>query len=387
MKKKKVTATFCAKHPSGRSGKRWLSPFSRKADARGFTLIEVLLATALSVTLLLGLWTLFGIYTNLFTVGQTKTETSQLARALLEQLADDLHSAIQDPIPGAPAKDRTSTPLRRFVLSGSSDQLRLDVLQVTPLQGNPTPVGDSERLADEPSAARVPELRTVYYTFQDPLAATGASESTEPDAQNLPGLVRRELDFETPPDTEPGSSPSGALGGLEAAGGGFSGGELAGESGASDSSGAEVVDTSITWVPEVVRLKFRYFDGSGWTGQWNSLSRKALPVAVEVIMQLGTVAQSSETIGEPEPGGVEEAADLGEELAVGGEPELVGPTYRLVIDVPGSPKHGAPRKVQPVTVRPAPRPVPRRAPPRPRPAPPSRPTARPLADEWMRTQS
>jgi hypothetical protein len=24
---KKVTATFCAKHPSGRSGKRWLSPF------------------------------------------------------------------------------------------------------------------------------------------------------------------------------------------------------------------------------------------------------------------------------------------------------------------------------------------------------------------------
>jgi hypothetical protein len=26
---KKVTATFCAKHPTGRSGKGWLSPFSR----------------------------------------------------------------------------------------------------------------------------------------------------------------------------------------------------------------------------------------------------------------------------------------------------------------------------------------------------------------------
>ena len=386
MKKKKVTATFCAKHPSGHSGKRWLSPFSfsRRADVRGFTLIEILLATTLSVTLLLALWSLFGIYTSLFTVGQTKAETSQLARALLKQLADDLHSAIQDPIPGASGKTRTSTPLRRFVLSGSSDQLRLDVLQVTPLQGNPTPVGDSERLQQEPSAARVPELRTVYYTFQDPLAV---AEATEPDARNLPGLVRRELDFETPPDTEPGLGPSSALAELEAPGGAISGGELEGESGASDPSGAGVVDTSITWVPEVVRIEFRYFDGSGWTGQWNSLSRKSLPVAVEVIMQLGTVAQSSETIGEPEPGAVEETADLGEELEAGLAPELVGPTYRLVIDVPGSPKHGAPQEVQPATVRPAPRPAPRRVPPRPRPAPPSRPTVRPLADEWMRTQS
>ena len=358
-----------------------------EAHPRGFTLIEVLLATALSVTLLLALWTLFGIYTSLFTVGQTKTETSQLARALLKQLADDLHSAIQDPIPGAPAKPRSSTPLRRFVLSGSSDQLRLDVLQVTPLQGNPNPVGDSERLEQEPSAARVPELRTVYYTFRDPLRTTGPTESAEPSAQNLPGLVRRELDFETPPDTEPGSGPSGGLAELEASGEVMPGGEPSGGAGASDPSGVELVDTSITWVPEVVRLAFRYFDGSGWTGQWNSLSRKSLPVAVEVTMQLGTVAPSSETLGEPEAGEGEEAADLGESLEAGPAPELVGPTYRLVIDIPGSPKHGAPKDVQPVAVRPAPRPVPRRAPPRPRPASPSGPTVRPATDEWMRTPS
>lgn len=343
-----------------------------QADARGFTLIEVLVATALTVTLLLGVWTLFGIYTSLFTIGKTKTETSQLARALLEQLADDLHSAIQDPIPGAPAESRTSTPLRRFVLSGSSDQLRLDVLQVTPLQGNPTPVGDSERLADEPSPARVPELRTVYYTFRDPLTATGTREPAEANARNLPGLVRRELDFETPPSMEPGSGVSGELG---AAGGVFPG---------VDSSGEQLVDTSITWVPEVVRIQFRYFDGNGWTSQWSSLSRKSLPVAVEVTMQLGTVA-TSETVGGLPPGEVSEAADVGEERTVGSEPALVGPTYRLVIDVPGSPKHGAPREVQPVAERPVPRPVPRRAPPRP--APPSEPTVPPLADEWMRTTS
>ena len=361
--------------------------------ARGFTLVEVLVATALSVTLLLGLWTLFDIYTKLFTVGQTKTENAQLARALLEQVADDLHSAIQDPIPGAPATSRTSTPLRRFVLSGSSDRLRLDVLQVTPLQGNPTPVGDSERLADEPSPARVPELRTVYYTFHDPLAATGSSEPSEPtgptesNAESLPGLVRRELDFETPPDAQPGADPGGAPGEPGASGAAVSGDPWADDSGASDSSAAQLVDTSITWVPEVVRLQFRYFDGNGWTSQWSSLSRKSLPVAVEVTVQLGTVAPSTETPGEPEPSEVPETADLGGELSVGTEPAVLGPTYRLVIDVPGSPKHEAPRKVKPVAERPRPRPVPRRVVPRPRPAPSPEPKPAPLADEWMRTAS
>jgi len=140
-------------------------------------------------------------------------------------------------------------------------------------------------------------------------------------------------------------------------------------------------------VPEVVRLQFRYFDGNGWTSQWSSLSRKSLPVAVEVTVQLGTVALSSETTGKPEPGEVSETADLAGELSVETEPTVVGPTYRLVIDVPGSPKHEAPHKVKPVARQPRPRPVPRRVAPRPRPAPPVKPKPAPLADEWMRTAS
>src|SRR4030042_20802 len=97
------------------------------------------------VTLLAALWTLFSIYTDLFETGQAKTQSAQLARALLRQLTDDLHSAIQDPIPAAGTEARASTPLRRFVLFGTRNELRLDVLQVTPLQGNPTPVSDSEQ--------------------------------------------------------------------------------------------------------------------------------------------------------------------------------------------------------------------------------------------------
>jgi type II secretory pathway pseudopilin PulG len=345
-------------------------------EARGFTLLEVLIATGLAATLLLGLWSLFSLYADLFERGQAKTEQSQLARALLEQLTADLHSAIQDPIPGEPVEPRTSTPLRRFALSGSSHQLRLDVLQLTPLQGNLRPVSDSEQFLNQPSAARVPELRTVTYTFQEPLAASDA------EVERLPGLVRREQDFETPAGAGPDSDPAGQSGEPGISPNGVWGATSPGEAGSPDALGPELVDASIVWVPEVVALEFRYSDGSGWTSDWNSLSRKSLPVAVEVAIQLGAAAESPEATGESEAvESTESSETLDEELAE----EAQGPVYRLVIDIPGSPTHGAPRKVAAPTTRPRPRPATRRIAPRRSPA--TQPTARPLADEWMRTPS
>jgi hypothetical protein len=250
------------------------------------------------------------------------------------------------------------------------------VLQLTPLQGNLTPVGDSEQFLREPSAARVPELRTVTYTFQQPLVSSDA------DVESLPGLVRREQDFETPARTEPASDLARQWSAQGISAGSIPGGTSAGEAPSPDSLGPELVDASIIWVPEVVSLEFRYCDGSGWTSDWNSLSRKSLPVAVEVAIQLGTVAESPETAGESEAA---ESIESGEALDTELAPEPQGPVYRLVIDIPGSPKHGVPRKERPATLRPPPRPVPRRI--SPRRLPPAEPTVRPLADEWMRTSS
>ena len=69
-----------------------------RRSRHGFTLLEVLLAALLAVTLMAGLWSLFHVYTRLFETGQAKIEQSQLVRALIQQLSDDLHSAIQDPV-------------------------------------------------------------------------------------------------------------------------------------------------------------------------------------------------------------------------------------------------------------------------------------------------
>jgi hypothetical protein len=60
-------------------------------------LIEVLLTSVLTATLLAALWSLLAMYSKMFDTGQTKTEQSQLARTLLAQLSDDLHGIVQAP--------------------------------------------------------------------------------------------------------------------------------------------------------------------------------------------------------------------------------------------------------------------------------------------------
>ena len=62
-----------------------------------FTLIEVLLTTVLAATLLAALWSLLSMYSKMFETGHARTEQSQLARALMRQISDDLHSVILTP--------------------------------------------------------------------------------------------------------------------------------------------------------------------------------------------------------------------------------------------------------------------------------------------------
>ena len=139
-------------------------------------------------------------------------------------------------------------------------------------------------------------------------------------------------------------------------------------------------DDSIIWMPEVVGLKFRYFNGNGWQNEWNSLQRKSLPVAVEITLQMGTL----EDEGPQPPISEEVEPSLVPEEEVAATPR--GSVYRLVVDLPGSPTHRAPQSVRPVLARQPSRPMVRPVSPR-RPSP-LRPTApaRPSrpADEPMR---
>jgi prepilin-type N-terminal cleavage/methylation domain-containing protein len=320
---------------------------STKRRRAAFTLLEMLVATALCGVLLMGLWTLYSTYANLFERGQARVERSQLCRALMQQIADDLQSAIQDPIAGLPERSSGAAQRRRFGLAGTSSELRMDVLQITPRQGNPMPVGDAAGQTASQTAvqteARVPELRTVYYTFSPPGAALDAEFTAAP-----AGLIRRELDFETPAgasDAFPAAADAEPSVGVDT--------DLAAQNQPSDSGAATAAPTAVddrwTWVPEVVSLEFRYFDGSSWSGSWNSLLRGSLPVAVEVRIALGDPQAPSPL--ETATGDADANLDADGNLDADLDADAVHPpavssavtNVQMIVDLPSSAEYRKPR--------------------------------------------
>ncbi len=338
-----------------------------------YTLLEMIVATALCSILLVGLWTLFSTYANLFDRGQARVERSQLSRALMQQIADDLQSAIQDPIPGLPDRSWGDAQRRRFGFSGTSNGLRVDVLQITPRQGSRIPVGAAGQPTDAP-AARVPELRTIFYTFTSASSAIDDPESAIPAMPS--GLVRRELDFETPIDDQDELGTGPATGASLVGGSSFEDADQRSTLDGQDSSSTTAVDDRWIWVPEVVSVQFRYFDGVGWTSSWNSLQRNSLPVAVEVRIGLADPPAPDQPVAEPSEDQLEESA----------APVRSSVTQlQMVVDLPGSAEYRRPRVVRMPATQPVPRvTAPRIAPPRwtspasPKPAP-------QRSEDWLRT--
>jgi len=303
----------------------------------GFTLLEMMLACMLSGVILAGLWQMSSSYIRLFEVGQEKAQESRLARAVLDQLAEDLQGVVnvslvesrkQAAMPligktnpqtesdaGFEPEDESSlesdsgdsTPslfslegdqekLPQFSLIGTSEQLQIN----THLFKLPEPDFESDETgatnessstggsSDVPSGSLeefnqfAPEMVTVSYDFTE-------HELGEAGASKLPvGLIRRELDWQSqePADTNELTS------GLE------ENTELASETETylseedleamelSEIRTADLENEAFLWVPEITKLSFRYFDGSSWSESWNSTFRQSLPIAIEVSLDL-----------------------------------------------------------------------------------------------------
>ena len=337
------------------------------------------MASLIGAVLMTGLWALLRTYERLFTRGEAKIEQAQLVRTLLDQFVEDLQSAIAD---NAASPSGGSAAVRRFGLFGSAQALQVDVLQVLPAQGLYGSLGSQrDRSGREPSP-RVPELHTVQWRFETP------EEKGRGGSAAWSGLVRRELDWDTPGAGGPGGGASrrGAAPGLK--------GRMARASGDPESFlrgrfEVEADDPSILWVPEVVDVDFRYFDGQGWSDQWNSLARKSLPMAVAVTVRIRT----GEAVSEPgrSRGELNAGEGPGGERAPDAMPSAEAPTraHRLLVCLPTT---SLARRAEVEAPAAAPPPVVVfRAPPLPSlPAPPP-PSGPPrsvnlaLPDQWMRT--
>jgi hypothetical protein len=232
-----------------------------------FTLLELLLSLTLLIVLLGAIWSMVDMFSKAFTRGELRAERSQLVRSLSQILEEDLHAAIQDPTYPARGVSSEAEVLRRFGLVGTELSLRIDVVQINPFKTSDFP---------ESQHTEVPELKTVYYDF------TPMGRSTES------GLLRREIDFETPVNTGAeveipeltGTGRPSLADALEEIESSQAAGQIAMPNGHLEQDHGKML------APEVVRCRFSYFDGQNWMENWNSIEKNGLPAAIAVDLQL-----------------------------------------------------------------------------------------------------
>lgn len=132
---------------------------------RGFTLLEVLLASAMFFVLLGIVWNATLFILRAETTRMRQTEQQRIVRYWTQRLNDDFRSAIHDT--EQLNKAVGSETIRHFGLSGTATQLRIDISKIS---------------TDSWQSAETSELKTIFYDFQQ-----------------TSGLVRREQDYSAPP--------------------------------------------------------------------------------------------------------------------------------------------------------------------------------------------
>lgn len=205
---------------------------------RGYTLVEILLALALSAVLLglLGV----GLSVQLRVAGASRNalEGTRAARIALRQIATDLRNTI--PL--------TNTPYVMGGIVGDHETIQMEISHMPLLGFKKTQPEEDRQLAAAPPG----DVRTVHYRISGP--------DDRIDGRQRNGLLRIECER---------AALAWAL--------------RQGESDAWDRLAEELV-------PEVEKIEFAYYDGRTEYAEWDSIEQGKLPTAVRVAVAVRTSA-------------------------------------------------------------------------------------------------
>ena len=306
--------------------------------ARGFTLLELLIAAALSSVLLGVVWHTLATHIRLYEKRGESTTRTQLARAVRYQFLSDIDHLIRTP--SAAARDSTTrdsttrdsttrdsttrdtaTASLAYGLRGDRHSLEIAILEPVwrPLDGVSPEQTDRAENGQPKQTQLTSPIRLIRYQFvgaphtkdvlpgslsqvvvdaiqQEPESGQPTGFSGEEDVlddafsagdisptnASVPGLLREvHAEPPLPPDHEPAQHritetfPLDSRPPLAAA----TEATLADMPAASPVSAANMI---VDHVPEIERLEFRYFDGQRWHGHWDSSVSGNLPAAVEM---------------------------------------------------------------------------------------------------------
>jgi len=244
---------------------------------RGFTLLELMLAIGLTSILMAAVYAAMSAYWNLAMDSHEEVERTQIARALLTMLANDIQSCTfveqadtsdsesDDDDSTASNTTEIGTSVYKNGLIGTDRDLVLYISHPDPsldYVNAPDAVGTVDRNSD---------LLIVRWLLADS-AAGGLSAA----------VAQQHLGTE-----------SGTIAGLARGSGGVTGFGNAIEQG---DIAMQAESTSLE-APEAENISFEYFDGIDWRTEWNSSTLNAMPQAVRIELTL----RHADSDGTPNP--------------------------------------------------------------------------------------
>jgi type II secretory pathway pseudopilin PulG len=334
---------------------------------RAFTLFELMLAIALSATLLALIGTAINLYLVRGDAGRTQVEQAQLARSILAMIADDIRatsvyvpqdvSAVAQLLADSPSREDDSADSSQTEGSGTSSGSgsagtasnvgfsasssgggssgESSSSSASGEEGDTTlPLGVNGTLAElYIDATRLPQREELFRTITGytnaPMPMPAAGASTAAAATAAAGIVPP-TDLKTVryfirqgESIEPGRVYANPLTPeIQQRASGLVRQEIPRRLRmfAEQSGNSAILDAGQLLVaPEVVHLEFRYYDGQQVTDVWDMQDQRSLPLAIEVRIWLASPEAANAVAGS--------TSDLANLLATARE-------YRLTVHLP-----------------------------------------------------
>lgn len=276
-----------------------------RSSRRAFSLLELILALALTVVIFSAIAASFHVFLKTVTEQQREIEQHQVARNVMAIIGNDIRAALQyKPVDVTGVENLAASELLvAGIIGGESaeDIIAIDALGASEAEEDVSDVsGGSDELTEEEialadcvdcrptligteTALTVDVSRLPRLDEYNPLVASNSEEVQLPsDLKAISYFIGRPSAGDNSGRNSLFSDQVNELGGLYRRNIDRAVANYAGEEGIMDfaDSYADLIS------PEVVELTFRYFDGEQWNTEWDNFERGGFPLAVEIVVTM-----------------------------------------------------------------------------------------------------
>ena len=276
-----------------------------RSSRRAFSLLELILALALTVGIFSAIAASFHVFLKTVTEQQREIEQHQVARNVMAIIGNDIRAALQyKPVDVTGVENLAASELLvAGIIGGESaeDIIAIDALGASEAEEDVSDVSDgSDELTEEEialadcvdcrptligteTALTVDVSRLPRLDEYNPLVASNSEEVQLPsDLKAISYFIGRPSAGDNSGRNSLFSDQVNELGGLYRRNIDRAVANYAGEEGIMDfaDSYADLIS------PEVVELTFRYFDGEQWNTEWDNFERGGFPLAVEIVVTM-----------------------------------------------------------------------------------------------------